>query len=155
MSVPERYLVLEANDPAGDVAWALFPLDDATLDRLHIAFATLKTLRKDHPNLHTTEIAGYFAPVCYVSTTASMEAYVSGFAVADLHRALVDHLTAAEEPTVSDHHLLSSLLAPVGQTTVSVGAHGTITTRTYWSEEGDDITASTDLLALEREALRR
>jgi hypothetical protein len=154
MSVPERYLVLDAIDPAGDVGWALFPLDDATLDRMRAAHAALKRLREEHPDLRTTEIVGNYAGVVFVAHTSAMQSFVADFSAATLHSALVDHLSAGEEPTVSDHHLLPSLLAPVAETAVAIGLYGDIVLRTYWSEEGDDITASTDLPTLERESRR-
>ena len=94
------------------------------------------------------------AGVVFVAHTSAMQSFVADFSAATLHSALVDHLSAGEEPTVSDHHLLPSLLAPVAETAVAIGLYGDIVLRTYWSEEGDDITASTDLPTLERESRR-
>lgn len=151
MSVPERYLVLAAEDPTGDVGWALFPLGSATLARLRGALAVLERARREQPDLSVLEVSGHFADVHFVAHTRAMSAYVGDFESEELHEALVDHLSAAEEPTVSDHHLLPELLAPVAQAVVAIGPSGDITVRTYWGES-DDILASTDLHDLEREA---
>ena len=154
MSTPDHYLVLPARDPAGDVHYALLPLDDSTIAKLGALKQALDDLQQHSPHLAIEALTTRAIAVQFVTSTQALRDWRNldrdnpdAFSA---HEAL-EQLLHEDPATISAEHVPEPLHDPTEMPTTSLSTYGDLTFATYWGTEGDDITAFTDLRTVERE----